>query len=333
MRISYIFRSPIKNLLFFLALSLTGVSVAQSDIRLTLGHANDAGSLQALSAEEFARRANERLDGYTVQVFGSSQMGNDTELLQRLLIGTVDMAMPSTVMSSEVPEFAVFEMPYLVRDREHMNRIEQAFFWDELAPLAEQKGFKILGLWENGFRHLTTSRVAVTSPEHLQGLRIRTPGSPWRLAMFQAYGANPSPMEFSEVFLALQTGVMDGQENPFSQIYTSRFYEVQRHLSLTRHVYTPLYLTSGSNRFSRLPEEVQEILISTAREMQDFVYETAERLENELLLRLRESDIQIHEVDTDAFIDASAAVYERFAREVPAAGSMVERAVELGRID
>jgi len=312
-------------------LGFAGLSTAAAEVRLTLGHANDPGSLQALSAEEFARRANERLNGYRVQVFGSSQLGNDTELLQRLRVGTVDMAMPSTVMSSEVAEFGVFEMPYLVRDREHMKRIEESFFWDELAPLAEAKGFKVLALWENGFRHLTTSRQAVTAPEHLRGLRIRTPGSPWRLAMFEAYGANPSPMEFSEVFLALQTGVMDGQENPFSQIYTSRFYEVQGHLSLTRHVYTPLYLTAGSRKFATLPAEVQEILITTAREAQEFVYETAARLEEELLEKLRESAIQIHEVDTDAFIEASAPVYERFGRDVPSAASMIERAIVLGR--
>ncbi len=324
-------RSHLLGLLAAGVLGLGSVGTSQADVRLTLGHTGDSGSLYALSAEEFARVANERLDGYTVTVYGSSQMGSDTEMLQRLLVGTLDMAMPSTVMSSEVPEFAVFEMPYLVRDREHMKRIEEAFFWDDLAPLAEQKGFKVLGLWENGFRHLTTSRRAVTEPEHLSGLRIRTPGSPWRLAMFEAYGSNPSPMEFSEVFLALQTRVMDGQENPFAQIYTSRFYEVQDHLSLTRHVYTPLYLTAGVRNFATLPAEVQETLQQTARDVQSFVYETAARLEDELLELLRETDIEIHSVNTDAFIDASAPVYEQFAREVPTAAQMVETAIELGR--
>lgn len=310
---------------------LLAAQTAFAQTRLTLGHTGDPGSLYAQSAEEFARVANQRLDGFEVVVFGSSQLGNDGELLQRLRLGTVDMAMPSTVMASEVPEFAVFEMPYLVRDREHMQRIEEAFFWDRLAPLAEDKGFKILGLWENGFRHVTTGRRAVTTPSDLSGLRIRTPGSPWRLAMFEAYGANPSPMEFSEVFLALQTGVMDGQENPFAQIYTSRFYEVQGHLSLTRHVYTPLYLTAGTRRFASLPEEVQEILISAARDVQAFVYQTAADLEDDLLGRLQASDIEIHSVDTDAFIEASAPVYARFASEVPSAADLVEIAIELGR--
>src|SRR5690606_18026056 len=104
--------------------------------------------------------------------------------------------------------------------------------------------------------------------------------------MFQTYGANPSPMKLSEVFTALQTGVMDGQENPFTQIYGSKFHEVQKYISLTGHVYTPAYITTGKKRWEKLPADVRKILEETAKETQAFVYETAARLDNELLEKM-----------------------------------------------
>jgi len=127
--------------------------------------------------------------------------------------------------------------------------------------------------------------------------------------MFQDYGANPSPMKFSELFTALQTGVMDGQENPFTQIYSAKLHEVQKFLSLSGHVYTPAYLTVGARRYGGLPEDVRKALEEAARETQAFVYETATKDESELLAKLRQSGIQVNEVNKDAFIAASKTIY------------------------
>src|SRR5688500_3035395 len=136
---------------FGAALALASPAFAQMELKF--GHVGEPGSLFALSAEEFARRANEKLgDKAKVVVFGSSQLGSDEELLQKLRLGTADFALPSTVMSSVVPVFGMFEMPYLVKDREHMKRIEEAVVWTTLAPAAEEQGYKILAAWENGFR-------------------------------------------------------------------------------------------------------------------------------------------------------------------------------------
>jgi len=203
---------------------------------LTFGHVGEPGSLFALSAEEFARRANERLDGFEVVVYGSSQLGGDELLLQKIKLGTVDFALPSTVMSSQIDEFGLFEMPYLVRDRAHMREIEKEVVWPELAPLAEQEGYRIIALWENGFRHVTNNTRPIASPDDLSGIKLRTPRGIWRVKLFQTLGANPTPMALSEVFIGLQTGVIDGQENPLAQIWGSKLYEVQEHLSLTGHV-------------------------------------------------------------------------------------------------
>jgi tripartite ATP-independent transporter DctP family solute receptor len=243
----------------------------------------------------------------------------------------VDFALPSTVMSSEVDAFGIFEMPYLVKDREHMKRIEKEVVWPKLAPLAEKKGLKIIAVWENGYRHVTNNKRPIQKPEDLQGIKLRVPEGKWRVKMFQAYGANPSPMKFSEVFTALQTGVMDGQENPFAQIYSAKFQEVQKYLSLTGHVYTPAYVTVGLKKWNQLPEDVRKVLEETAKETQAFVYQTAERFDTELLEKLKAAGMQVNTPDKDAFIAASKPVYEEFGKEVQGAEEMIDRAIALGK--
>jgi TRAP-type C4-dicarboxylate transport system substrate-binding protein len=150
--------------------------------------------------------------------------------------------------------------------------------------------------------------------------------------MFQAYGANPTPMAFSEVFTALQTGVMDGQENPLTQIYSAKFHEVQDYLSMTGHVYTPAYVLVGQNRWNSLPEDVRQILEETAKETQAYVYEQAAALESELLDKIKaESDIEVNDADKDAFIAASAPIYEDFGTQVPGGKEMIDTAISLGQ--
>lgn len=307
-----------------------GPALAQMEIKF--GHVGEPGSLFAASAEEFARRANARLgDKAKVVVYGSSQLGGDKELLQKLKLGTVDMALPSTVMSSESDLFGVFEMPYLVKDRAHMGRIEKEVFWSKLAPEAEKKGLKVVAVWENGYRHITNNRRPINTPEDLKGIKLRVPEGKWRVKMFQTYGANPSPMKFSEVFTALQTGVMDGQENPFTQIYSAKFQEVQKFLSLTGHVYTPAYVTVGARKWASLPEDVRKILEDTAKETQAFVYEKAARDDDELLGKIKAAGVAVNTPNKDAFVAASKPVYEEFAREVAGSKEVIDRAIALGK--
>jgi TRAP-type transport system periplasmic protein len=314
------------------ALAATLALPAAAQMELKLGHVGGPGSLFELSANEFARRANEKLAGKAkVVVFGSSQLGGDRELMQKLRLGTIEFAIPSTVMSSEVDAFGMFEMPYLVKSREHMKKIEATVVWPSLAPLAEAKGYKLLAVWENGFRHITTNTRPIVRPEDLAGMKLRVPQGKWRVKMFQAYGANPSPMALSEVFVALQTGVMDGQENPLTQIYSSKFQEVQKFLSMTGHVYTPAYLATGKSKFASLPPDVQAILAQAAKDTQAYVYEQAARLDDELLGKIKAAGVKVNEADKDAFIGASKAVYEEFAKEVPGGGKLVEQAIALGK--
>jgi len=234
-------------------------------------------------------------------------------------------------MSSESDIFGVFEMPYLVKDRSHMGRIERDLFWSKMAPEAEKKGLKILAVWENGYRHITNSKRPINTPADLQGIKLRVPEGKWRVRMFQAYGANPSPMKFSEVFTALQTGVMDGQENPFTQIYSAKFQEVQKYLSLTGHVYTPAYVTVGGKKWATLPDDVRKVLEDTAKETQAFVYAAAEKDDTDLLGKLKAAGLQVNNPDKDAFIAASKVVYDEFAKEVPSSKEIIDRAIALGK--
>jgi len=324
------YRATLSALCGFALLAAATPALAQIEVKL--GHVGEPGSLFQKSADEYAKRANAKLGGKAkVVAFGSSQLGSDEEMMQKLKLGTIDMALPSTVMSSQVDLFGIFEMPYLVKDRRHMARIEKEIFWTKLEPEAEKKGLKVLAVWENGFRQITNSKRPIKAPADLAGIKLRVPGGKWRVKMFQAYGANPSPMKFSEVFTALQTGVMDGEENPFTQIYSAKFQEVQKYLSLTGHVYTPAYLTVGKTKWETLPPDVRKILEDTAKETQAYVYETAEKDDADLLVKLKQAGMQVNDVDKDAFIGASKPIYEEFGKEVSGAKDAIDRAVALGK--
>jgi tripartite ATP-independent transporter DctP family solute receptor len=306
-------------------------SAASAQTEIKLGHVGEPGSLLALSAEEFARRVNEKVgDQAKIVVFGSSQLGSDSELLKKLKLGTVDLALPSTVMSSEVPLFGLFELPYLVKDRAHMGRLRDEIVMPVLAPAAEKSGYTILGVWENGFRQITNSKRPIEKPTDLQGIKLRVPSGVWRVKMFQSYGANPSPMAFSEVFVALQTGVMDGQENPLAQIYPSRFYEVQKYLSMTNHVYTPAYLTAGRS-WKKYSPEIQKALTDAAVETQPVVYEIAAKMDEDFLQKLKDGGMQVNQVDQSVFVAASEGIYKDFAAQVPEAKDLIQKAQELAK--
>jgi TRAP-type transport system periplasmic protein len=320
-----------KTLLAAAATIALSAASAGAQTEIKFGHVGEPGSLFDQSAQEFAKRANAKLgDKAKVVVYGSSQLGGDGELMKKLKLGTVDLALPSTVMSSQVPAFGLFEMPYLVKNREHMAKIRDQVVNPTLVPIAEKAGYRIIAVWENGFRQITNNKHPIKVPADLQGIKLRVPGGTWRVKMFKAYGANPSPLAFSEVFVALQTGVMDGEENPLAQIYPARFYEVQKYLSMTGHVYTPAYVTAGAS-WSRLPADLQKILKDTAVEMQPVVYKIAAGLDDSLFKKLKDAGMQVNDADKDAFIKASAPIYEEFAKDVPGGKELIDKSLALGK--
>jgi tripartite ATP-independent transporter DctP family solute receptor len=276
------------------------------------------------SVNEFVKNANARLgDRAEVQAFGSSQLGKDQELLQKLKLGQVTFALPSSVMSSVADEFGVFEMPYIIKSRDHMKAVQAEIGESVFEAAAERNGYKILSYFENGFRHITNNTRPINVPSDLEGVKLRTPKGEWRVKMFQLYGANPTPMAFSEVFTALKTGVIDGQENPYAQIWSAKFQEVQKYLSVTGHVYTPAYVLTSAKNFAKLPEDVQSDLMAAAAESQDAVYTMAAELESELLENLKAAGVEVNEADKDAFIEASAPIYDEFAKTVEGGADLI----------
>jgi len=311
------------------ALALVGVE-AGAQPEIIFGISAKPGSLQQLTAAEFTRRANERLAGKAeVKLFDSAQIGKDKELMQKLKLGTVHIALPSSIMSSVADEFGLFDMPFLVQDRAHLGRIEEALFWSDIAPAAEARGYEVLAVWENGVRHITNNARPIMTPADLDGVKLRTPKSKWRVIMFKSWGANPTPMAFSEVFVALQTGVIDGQENPYTNIWSAKFAEVQKYLSVTGHVYSPAYPTAGKAAFEKLPADVQEVLRSTAREMAEWARAEGAAADDDLKGKLADAGMEVNVADRAAFVEASRPIYEQFASEVPAGKALIDRALSL----
>jgi tripartite ATP-independent transporter DctP family solute receptor len=310
-------------------LGMGGLVQSASALEIVFAISASPGSTQHITAEEFTKRANELLgDKAKVTFYGSSQLGKDKDLMQKLKLGTVHLSMPSSIMSSIAPEAGLFDMPFLVKDRAHLNRIEHKVFWPMIAPAIEAKGYKVVGFWENGIRHITNNVKPINTPADLQGLKIRTPKSTWRVKMFSAWGANPTPMAFSEVFVGLQTGVIDGQENPYTNIYAAKLNEVQKYLSVTGHVYTPSYLTTGADQWAKLPEDVRQILEKTAVDVQGWMYATGTMDDMALREKLAES-MEVNVADRAAFVEASKPIYEEFAKEVPTGKEMIDMALQL----
>ncbi len=305
-------------------------SGAAAEMTLKFGHVGAPGSLFEATAENFAECTNAALAGEVlVQTFGSSQLGKDQELLQKLKLGQVDFSLPSSVMSSVDDTFGIFEMPYIITDRDHMRRV-QGEMMDTFQSAANDNGYHIVGLAENGFRNITNNVRPITVPSDLAGIKLRTPNGVWRLKMFREYGANPTPMAFSDVFTALQTGVMDGQENPYAQIASAKFQEVQKYLSVTGHVYTPAYILMSKKKFDALSPELQAGLTECANKTQDFTYEKAAELEASLLKVIEDAGVAVNTADKAAFIEASAPIYKQFAEEVEGGQDMIDTVLGLG---
>lgn len=317
------------KLLCTAAMMLMATQASAEALTLKFGHVGKPGSLFEASVNEFARCSNEALPGKAViQTFGSSQLGKDKELLQKLKLGQINFSLPSSVMSSVADEFGVFEMPYIIKDRDHMKRV-QAEVGDTFQKAANAKGYRILGYFENGFRHITNNTRAIVKPEDLAGVKLRTPKGSWRVKMFKLYGANPTPMAFSEVFTALQTGVIDGQENPYAQIASAKFQEVQKYLSITGHVYTPAYILVSDKNYAKLPEDVRAGLEKCATDSQAFVYETAARLETELLDVIKDAGVAVNNADNAAFIEASKPIYDDYSSSVEGGKELIEKVQSL----
>ena len=279
---------------------------------IRLGHIGYPDSPYDLGARKFKELLETRFPGRVeVRIFGSAQLGEDKEMLEGLRLGTLEMHVPSSVLHSVEPLFGLFDLPFLIDDREQVERIAEGPLAEKLREALVDDDLVLLGIWENGFRMITNNVRPVARPEDLRGIRLRTPKDPERMKMFAAFGASPTSMSFGEVFSALKQGVIDGQENPLSQIVPGRFYEVQRYLSLSKHVYSPAYPVMSRRYFEALDEELRLAILETAAEVGRFHRELGER-EDERFRKFLEERMEVAEIDRDAFAAAAEPLYREF---------------------
>jgi tripartite ATP-independent transporter DctP family solute receptor len=291
---------------------------ASPPLELRLGHNAAPGAVLDLTANEFARRVNAALAGKAlIRVFGNSALGSDVDMFNAVQRGELDLALPSNYLSKISPDFSVFDLPFLVLSRDHIRRVRGELLNKFLRPAAAANGLLILGMWENGFRHMTNNVRPIRSPGDLRGLRMRVPQGSRMLQAFKAFGALPEEYSFGPPLVAaIKAGKFDGQENPFTQIDSAHIGEVQKFLSLTYHNYTPVYLVARSDKFAALPLEVQTALKKAAVEMQDWAMTTNEQLEKSLREKLAKT-MTVNEADLFAFLIASFGCYREFIDAVP----------------
>jgi tripartite ATP-independent transporter DctP family solute receptor len=308
-----------------LANAQTPAPVASQPVELRLGHNAAFGAVLDLTAAEFARRVNAALRGrVSIKVYGNSTLGSDVDMFKQVERGELDFALPSNYLASVNPLFSVFDVPYLILSRAHIRRVRNTLLDGYLRPAIAPKGLLILGMWENGFRHITNNVRPIHGPEDLKGLKIRVPQGSRMLQAFKGFGALPAEYSFGPPLVeAIKAGKFDGQENPFTQINSAKIDRVQKYLSLTYHNYTPVYLVMRSDKFAALPPDVQAVIKKTAEDMQDWAMSANEMLEKSLKEKLSQT-MEVNEADLFAFLVSSFGFYKDFAKDVPGGKPLVK---------
>lgn len=271
--------------------------------------------------EVFKKIVEEKTNGrYKIEVYHSNQLGDDTKATEALRAGTLEMCVTSTApLVGLVPDLTIFDLPFLFPDEKAADTILDGPVGQMLSDEMPKVGVYNLAWWENGFRHLTNSVRDVKSIEDLKGLKIRTMENKVHLAAWRALGANPTPMSWSEVFTALKQGAIDGQENPIPNIYSSKIQEVNKHITLTGHVYSPFMFLFSKKIFDTLPAEDQKII----REAAIAAGKEDRRLNREATIKnmedLKKEGVTIIELSPEqkkAFKDATAKVWDEFGSKI-----------------
>ena len=247
-----------------LAVMLIGsFSLSQVQARtLVLGHGAAPGNPRTLATDVFAQLVSETTGGkLTIDIQGSEKLGSDVEMLQAIQVGGLDLTANSQgPLGTFVPEVVLFGLPFLFAQPPDAWSLLDGPIGDQMAALCEKKGFKVLAWWDNGIRQVSNNVRPIKKPEDLKGIKLRTPQDPMTIDIFKALGANPTPLAFGELYLALRQGTVDGQENPLVNIWASKLYEVQKYISMTGHKYecTP-FIISVKVWESLSPEEQKAV--------------------------------------------------------------------------
>jgi tripartite ATP-independent transporter DctP family solute receptor len=300
----------------------TAAATAASEVKLRWGHTHVPGTPIDLGTKRFSELMKEATKGaIVVDCYGSSQLGNERDLIEGVSMGTIDFTCVSGALTNFSKAFLVFDLPFLVVNTPEGKRKAYAIFdgtigrevLDSLAP----KGIRGLSYWENGFRNVINSKKDVKVPADLKGLKIRTMENELHLAYYNALGANPISMASSEAFMALSQGVIDGMDNNVTALYSQKTYESAKHLTLTSHVYTPQTVMMNLNLYNSLSTENRKILDRIVDEVRDWERQVSVEDVNASVKGMRDGGTAvIEDLDFDLWRKACADIYDSYRDKV-----------------
>ena len=299
-----------------LSMALPGTAFAQTTMKISISIAQN--SHQGVGIDTFAKEVERRTGGrYKVQTFYSGALGAERESIEATQLGTQELTLTSTgPVPNFVPEVRILDVPFLFRDYTHARSVLDGPIGQDMLVKFDAKGLKALAWAENGFRHMTNSKRAINGPDDLKGLKMRTMENPVHIQAYKGFGINPTPMAFTEVFIALQQGTVDGQENPLSVITAAKFDQVQKHLSLTGHVYSPAVILMNKAKFDELSAADKQHFLEAAKEAAKANRARVDQDEKTAVSDLRSKGMQVIDVvDRSKYQAALAPVYTEFAKQ------------------
>ena len=277
--------------------------------------AEEPGSVALLN---YAELVNERSGGrIKAKVYTASALGTNRDVTEGLQLGTIEVQMASnSPLAVFVPSLNIFELPFLFKNNDHMYAVLDSEIGQGFAPALEEKGIHLLGYFTFGVRHIMTTEKKVNGLEDLKGLKIRTMESPVHLDAFRAFGASPLPMSYNELFVALQTGMIDGAEAANSNYYSKRFFEVAPNWAQVGWLHLVAPVLMSQKFYNKLPADLQKIVDESLEELVDYERELYTRIDEQRLEQLKEAGVGITYPDREPFLEASKPVYEKWAAQV-----------------
>lgn len=299
---------------YFLALLVVsaGLLNAKTEVRIA-SHVSNLAPLY-YQAENFSNAVNSELDGhFDFKLFPNAQLGKEKALITNLKAGSLEMIIVASGVLKLDNKLGIFDLPWLFKDRSHVQRAMDAGLYDEIKKTIEANGknIKVIGIYENGFRHIMNSKRAIKKPKDLRGLKIRISGGKFRQDVFRKLGATPQKVAWKETFTALQTGVVDGAEAATYGFYGQKHYEVLDYLSITNHIYTPSFLLVSKKFFDSLSKKEQKAFEEIGKNMTNTQYEEAAQLEEKYYKVMKEK-IKINEVNLAKFKSKVSNVYKKY---------------------
>ncbi|WP_042692684.1 TRAP transporter substrate-binding protein [Azospirillum sp. B506] len=280
---------------------LAPVAASAQDVKtriIRFGYGLSESSNQGRAVKYFAEELSKRSGGkLKLKGFGDASLGSDIQMQNALIGGAQEMMVGSTAtLVGIVKDFGVYDLPFLFNNEKEADAVLDGPFGEKLLKSLNDKGLVGLVYWENGFRNLTNSKRPITKLEDMGGIKLRVMQNPVYIDMFNRFGANAVPLAFSELFTAMETGTVDGQENPVTTIQSSKFYEVQKYLTISRHVYSPWIMLASKRWYDGLSADEKKILNEAAVASREFERKDSREASAQSIAYLKEKGMQINEL-------------------------------------